>query len=71
MGKSRKRKQHKQSSEYRGSKGVLTSLRGGFQSVAGTGSSKLSKRKLPRLWDLLFWLFVAAALFFFAYRRLR
>jgi hypothetical protein len=79
MGKSAKRKNLKNRSpghlartveESRGS-GVMSSLRGGFQSVAGVGKKQTRhKTRLQKTWDVLFWILIIAGLIWFLYRRL-
>ncbi|MGI5861825.1 MAG: hypothetical protein ACOX6T_07165 [Myxococcales bacterium] len=48
--------------------GVMMSLRGGFKSVA-TGNTKKSKSPASKVWDIAFWVLLAAALIFFMARR--
>ena len=49
--------------------GVMMSLRGGFKSVA-TGKAKKTKSTAGRVWDVVFWLLLVAAVVFFAMRQL-
>lgn len=78
MGKSAKNRNRKNRSsehlakaagENRGS-GVMSSLRGGFQSVAGVGKKTRRKTRLQKTWDILFWILIIAGLIWFLYRRL-
>jgi hypothetical protein len=61
--KDKKRKKKRQDSDdYSGGGGLLTSMRGGFKNIAGTGGGKASAPKtgLKRAWDIIFWIIIAA-----------
>lgn len=52
------------------SRGVMSSLRGGFKNLAGTGKEG-PRTRVQRTLDVLIWVAVAAALAYFAYQRFR
>jgi hypothetical protein len=60
--KDKKRKQKRQESdEYTGGGGLLTSMRGGFKSMAGQGGKDAGRRTgLKKAWDVVFWIVIAA-----------
>lgn len=62
--KDKKRKQQRSGGEdeYQGSGGLLTSMRGGIKSVAGTSGARGPKTGLQRVGDILFWVAVIAVL---------
>ncbi len=48
--------------------GLMMSLRGGFKNVA-TGNPKKAKGTTGKVWDVIFWVLLAAAAVFFMARR--
>lgn len=49
-----------------GGGGMLSGIRRGTKSIAGTGGGK---KKPMSFWDVLFWILAVAAVIFFVYRR--
>jgi hypothetical protein len=50
--------------------GVMMSLRGGFKDVA-SGGQKGKRSTVQKVWDIVFWVLIVAALIFFMSRRFR
>jgi len=66
--KKRKQKQHHDSGGASSGGGVMSSLRGGFQNMAG-GKAKGPRTPAQKAWDILFWVLLVAAIAFFFSRR--
>jgi len=65
----KRKKKSQESDEYTGGGGLLTSMRGGFKNIAGQGGKGSGpKSGLKRVWDIVFWIVIAALVGLVFYR---